>query len=68
MIIGVTGNVLDDDVKEYLQAGADMIIGKPLQMNLLDKLLVHIQKNGCHSKFYEGYKLVESNEIIKWLS
>jgi DNA-binding response OmpR family regulator len=66
LIIGVTGNILDDDVKEYLQAGADMIIGKPLRMNLLDKVLKFIKMNGFLSKYNEGYKLVECNDTLKW--
>ena len=66
MIIGVTGNVLDDDVKEYLQAGADLVIGKPLRMNLLDKLLMHIQSYDCVSLYQQGYKLVESEDNIQW--
>jgi CheY-like chemotaxis protein len=66
LIIGVTGNVLDDDVKEYLEAGADMVIGKPLRMELLDKLLLHIEINGCHSNYQRGYKLVEMMDYMQW--
>ena len=66
MIIGVTGNVLDDDIKEYLQAGADMVIGKPLRMDLLDKLLMHIQSHDCTSMYSIGYKLMETDQMIEW--
>lgn len=27
LVVGVTGNVLDDDVSEYQAAGADIILG-----------------------------------------
>lgn len=30
-IIGVTGNVLDDDIALFLQAGADAVLLKPLR-------------------------------------
>ena len=35
--IGVTGIILDEDVIEYLAAGADMIMGKPVKLGLLLK-------------------------------
>ena len=66
LIIGVTGNVLDDDIKEYLQAGADMVIGKTLRMDLLDKLLMHIQSHDCTSMYHIGYKLMETDQMIEW--
>eukprot|EP01041_Mallomonas_annulata_P006971 gene6971-14164_t len=43
IIVGVTGNVLEDDLKEYLAAGADFVIGKPLKMHQLDKVLRHVR-------------------------
>jgi CheY-like chemotaxis protein len=66
LIIGVTGNVLDDDVKEYLQAGADLVIGKPLRMDLLEKLLIHIQLYGYSSKYKQGYKLKVNADMLQW--
>jgi DNA-binding response OmpR family regulator len=66
LIIGVTGNVLDDDVKEYLEAGADLVIGKPLRMELLNKLLMHIQSHDCISMHKLGYKLIETDLIVQW--
>mmetsp|Transcript_18942 Transcript_18942/g.26111 ORF Transcript_18942/g.26111 Transcript_18942/m.26111 type:complete len:108 (+) Transcript_18942:280-603(+) len=32
LIVGVTGNVLEDDVGEFLAAGADLVMFKPLKM------------------------------------
>ena len=29
LIAGVTGNIMEDDVAEYLRAGADIVFGKP---------------------------------------
>ena len=33
LIAGVTGNILEDDVEEYLQAGADIVFGKPMKLS-----------------------------------
>ena len=46
LIIGVTGNVLDSDVNEYLYAGVDMVLSKPLKSYMLKLLLCHIQTHG----------------------
>ena len=35
LIIGITGNALDDDVAAFLLAGADCVIAKPLRANSL---------------------------------
>jgi CheY-like chemotaxis protein len=37
LIIGVTGNALDDDVEAFLTAGADCVIAKPLRAPALGK-------------------------------
>ena len=39
IIAGVTGNVLDDDVAEYLDAGADIVLAKPVRLNTIMKLM-----------------------------
>lgn len=41
-IIGVTGNVLPQDVKDYIQHGADYIMGKPVRINELKQILERI--------------------------
>ena len=61
LIVGVTGNVLDDDVDEYLKAGADIVLAKPLKLDLLQTLLNHVKKQGSHSRF--GSALVRGNSI-----
>ena len=49
LVVGVTGNILDDDVIEYLAAGADMVMGKPVKLVLLKKLLRHVSEHGAAS-------------------
>ena len=35
LIIGVTGNTLDDDIAAFMDAGADVVLLKPLRPQLL---------------------------------
>ncbi len=65
LIVGVTGNVLEDDIIEYLQAGADMVLGKPLQAASLTLLLNHIQTNGAES--IHDMKLIETSKNLEWV-
>ena len=46
LVVGVTGNVLDDDVAEYLATGADMVLGKPVKVDVLRMLIRHVKVNG----------------------
>ena len=50
LVVGVTGNVLEDDVIEYLDAGADMVMGKPVKMDMLRMLLRHVKEHGNLSR------------------
>jgi CheY-like chemotaxis protein len=49
LIVGVTGYVLEEDVAEYRNAGADLILSKPLRVNVMNMLLKHMRENGCIS-------------------
>jgi CheY-like chemotaxis protein len=40
-IIGLTGNVLDDEKHSMIKAGADEVLHKPLQAKALDRILMH---------------------------
>ena len=50
LVVGVTGNVLDDDVLEYLSAGADMVLGKPVKVDMLRMLIRHVKEHGNRSR------------------
>lgn len=43
LVIGVTGNVMEEDVRQYLAAGADMVVAKPMRMATLSSILRHAQ-------------------------
>ena len=49
LVIGVTGNALDDDVEAFLAAGADLVIAKPMRSAHLEALMAHIAVHGCGS-------------------
>ena len=40
---------MEDDVAEYLRAGADMILSKPMKINQLELLLEYVQRFGTLS-------------------
>jgi len=65
LVVGVTGNVLEDDVAEYLQAGADIILGKPMKINVLGMVFRHVEESGYTSQ--PGMTLVEHSNRLKWL-
>lgn len=46
MIIGVTANVLDDDVHTFLVSGVDLVITKPMRSEYLIQLLEYVTENG----------------------
>ena len=64
LVVGVTGNVLDDDVMEYLAAGADMVLGKPVKVDMLRMLIRHVKEHGNLSR--PNMKLLEGNGSLVW--
>ena len=46
LVVGVTGSVLDEDVAHFIAAGADMVMAKPVKVDMLMILFRHVQKNG----------------------
>ena len=49
LIIGLTGNALDDDVTAFLHAGADCVTLKPFREEHLAALLGFLNEYGCES-------------------
>ena len=64
LVVGVTGNVLDDDVVEFQEAGVDFVLAKPVRMNLLTTILSHVKNEGSLSR--PGMTLVVDQEILVW--
>jgi signal transduction histidine kinase/DNA-binding NarL/FixJ family response regulator len=49
LIIGVTGNTLGEELTAFLDAGADIILGKPVNCIQLDTIIAHIRDHGIYS-------------------
>lgn len=64
LIVGVTGNVLDDDVTEYLSAGADIVLSKPMKIHWLETILSYVTVHGVESR--PGMTLVERAGTLHW--
>ena len=64
LIVGLTGNVMVDEVDEYLRAGANMIFSKPLKSNLLNMLISHVKLNGPLAEPH--MILIEKNDKFIW--
>ena len=65
LIVGITGNVLDNDIHEFISAGADIVFSKPLKMTYLNMLIKYITQFGPESK--AGMHLVEKYGIYIWV-
>ena len=46
LIIGLTGNALDDDVLKFITAGADDVLMKPLRLEHLQEILKYTEVHG----------------------
>ncbi len=49
LIIGVTGNAMDFDITSFEDAGADMVITKPVHINQMNKVLEYCKLHGSVS-------------------
>jgi CheY-like chemotaxis protein len=43
IIVGVTGNVLEEDIKEFIEHGADSVIPKPFNIAAFNAAVVEIK-------------------------
>jgi CheY-like chemotaxis protein len=50
LIIGLTGNALDDDVTRFIAAGVDCVISKPLRSKQLQAIIRFTETEGLHSR------------------
>ncbi|KAJ1410514.1 hypothetical protein B484DRAFT_455856 [Ochromonadaceae sp. CCMP2298] len=50
MLVGVTGNAMEEDIVHFEECGADMVLTKPMKVEALTKLIEFCQANGSRSK------------------
>lgn len=57
IIIGLTGDAMDEDVENFMSSGADIVMVKPLSVPQLNLILSHLSEHGFdHTANMEGYK------------
>jgi CheY-like chemotaxis protein len=49
LIMGLTGNSLEEDTIAFLDAGADIVLAKPLRRPQIDSIMSYTRKNGFDS-------------------
>ena len=64
LIVAITGNAMEEDVSNFLAAGADLVFSKPCKISSLDLLLNFINLHGSLSK--SGLRLVPRNGSMDW--
>jgi DNA-binding response OmpR family regulator len=50
-IIGLTGNSMEEELIDFSNAGADLVLTKPLKTKHLDLLLNYFDTNGVQSPY-----------------
>eukprot|EP00981_Chlorochromonas_danica_P014650 scaffold8469_cov179-Ochromonas_danica.AAC.1 len=63
-ILGVTGNVLDDDILLFLQAGADTVLMKPLRLKEIDIITSYFDAFGMVHDNTRRFKIVGSQLFV----
>lgn len=61
-IIALTGNSLDDELEEFSNAGADIVLTKPFKLPLLDTLIDFFDQQGFNSAFISGQSVFIDDE------
>lgn len=63
VIIGLTGNSLDEELLDFVVSGCDIALTKPLRSDALDDLLAFLRHNngGFRSKYDENKTIIFNN-------
>ena len=57
---------MDEDIEEYLSAGADVVLSKPLKKATVDMLLALISAEGPLSRG-PAHRLVANGGVLEWV-
>jgi len=64
LIVGITGNGLQQDIDHYLENGADYVFIKPFTKSNLTALMDFIEREGYESK--DDRVIVDNNGVLEW--
>jgi CheY-like chemotaxis protein/anti-sigma regulatory factor (Ser/Thr protein kinase) len=68
LICGITGNVTDSDIREFVTAGANLVLGKPIKMEMIESLLSFLALHGSLSRHQERQHLTFDPEgRLSWV-
>ncbi|RYH23062.1 hypothetical protein EON65_18295 [archaeon] len=65
LILGVTGNAMTDELVDFVNSGADIVITKPMRVQLIDQVLVLIEESGCISN--PDLRIQSKDDVMKWV-
>eukprot|EP01031_Cornospumella_fuschlensis_P026290 gene26290-31757_t len=65
LILGVTGNSMIDELNDFLNAGTDIVITKPMRLQLIDQVLLLIKERGCVS--IPDSRIMSKDDTMKWV-
>ena len=66
LIVGLTGQALDGDVREFLSAGADLVLPKPYEADTIRSLLDYARTVGCSSSGTDFKLQITETGIIRY--
>jgi len=64
LIVGVTGNLLPEDVNYFKTQGADAVLGKPLNMKLFEEVLSQHQQKASEGMGFHEEKKSGNNSVF----
>lgn len=67
IIIGLTGNSMEEELADFSNAGADLVLTKPLKPRSLAIILKVLQENGAVSHVHNGQRLELDDETMVWV-
>ncbi len=62
----MTGNSAQEDLTDFANAGADLVLIKPLKLSTLNQLLQFVEENGVHSKIMAKQRLMLDGDKYIW--
>lgn len=65
LIVGVTGNAMTDELNDFLNSGADIVITKPMRLQLLDQVIALIEESGCDSN--PDMRIQSKDDVMVWV-